>query len=116
MEDSSGRGSGEDFKAEEEGETEVMSDADAKIERMKNNNSKARVPQHGRQRITMCSQFAHLGCDCYNQVNGKTACYSCGKSKVQCATKDIGQVARTNKKKGPARRKVKKAVSFSGDS
>jgi hypothetical protein len=43
-------------------------------------------------------------------------CYHCGKSKVQCTTENVGGVARPRKGKGPARRKVKKAESSSGDS
>jgi hypothetical protein len=112
--ESSGGGSDEDF--EEEGETEVTdSDADADTERKADNRSNARtVPRRGSQRTTPCSRCVRLRRDCYEQVNGKTACYHCCKGKVRCETEDVSLVVRATKGKGLARRKVKKAESSSG--
>jgi hypothetical protein len=47
-------------------------------------------------------------------VNGKKACYYCGKSKVRCET-DVGQAAGLKKENGPAKRKSKKSSFVSGE-
>jgi len=101
--------------AEEEATQEPETDANAVMEQKKDTSKKARVPHHGSQRSTPCSQCACLCCDCYEQVNGKTACYHCGRSKLQCDTGDVGQVVKPKKGKAPARRQAKKVPSSGGE-
>jgi len=76
--------------AKEEATQEPETDGDAVMEQKKDTSKKARVPHHGSQRSTPCSQCAHLRRDCYEQVNGKMACYHCGRSKLRCDTGDVG--------------------------
>src|SRR3981189_1199710 len=92
-----------------------MMESDADAGQPKNSVARARgVPQPGSQRATPCSRCVRLRRDCYEQVNGKKACYYCGKSKVCCET-DGGQAAGPKKGKGPARKKAKKVPSAPGD-
>src|SRR3981189_1692610 len=92
-----------------------MMESDADAGQPKNSVARARgVPQPGSQRATPCSRCVQLRRNCYEQVNGKKACYYCGKSKVHCET-DGGQAAGPKKKKGPTRKKAKKAPSAPGD-
>jgi len=101
--------------AEEEATQEPETDAGAVMEQKKDTSKKAQVPHHSSQRSTPCSQCAHLRCDCYKQVNGKTACYHCGRSKLRCDTGDVGQVVKPKKGKPLARRQAKKMPSSGGE-
>ena len=95
-----------------EEETEVPeSDADDTLRRPKDHGAKSRgVPQRGSHRPTPCSRCVRLGRDCYDQVNGKNACYACGRGKVRCETGDFIQGARPKKGKRPARNEAPSAT------
>jgi len=100
---------------EEEATQEPETDADDMMEQKKDTSKKAQVPHHGSQRSTPCSRCAHLCRDCYEQVNGKMACYHCGRSKLRCDTGDVGRVVKPKKGKALARRQAKKVPASGGE-
>ncbi|KAF8240375.1 hypothetical protein L208DRAFT_747693 [Tricholoma matsutake] len=69
--------------------------------------ARARAPLRGNLRTTPCARCVRLKCECWEQVNGKTACYYCGHGKVRCDPEDEDQVSRKKTKK-ESRRKTKR--------
>lgn len=122
----SSSGSDDEFQNEkvaeetDSGEDEIEeSDAAAnrRIKRKRDNTNRAQgAPQRANLRATPCARCVRLGRDCWEQVNGKTACYDCGKGKVRCNPEDEDQVLRKKAKKGSARRKTKRTRYSSEES
>ena len=67
------------------------------------------APQRGSQRAIPCTRCVRLRRDCYEQMNGKQACWGCGKGKVRWETEGAAPAVVPKVAKGPGRKKVKKA-------
>lgn len=106
----SSSGSDEEFQNEDPAK-ESDSDIAATIPRMKqkwDNIARGCTPLQGSLRMMPCAQCVRLGRDCWEQVNGKSACYYCRRGKVRCDPEDGDRGQRTKKaESGSARRKGK---------
>jgi hypothetical protein len=93
--------SGDEYRQEEDELTDSAANRPKEIIRRK--------PQRGEPRATPCSRCAEFVRICYDRVNGKKACYDCGKLKVRCEGRMVGKSLGLQKGKQRTKGKGRKA-------